>query len=72
MLTIAVLILIGILLVHLLKDVVKAAVLVVAVLGVIYLTRGVSFEALVDQGARELYNDAPSCHVSHPTHSFRL
>lgn len=71
MLTIFVAILAGILLTHLLADAVKAAVLVVAVLAVIYLARGVSFEALVDQEARTLY-DTPSCHAVHPTHSFRL
>lgn len=55
MLTVVVLILVGVALVHVLKDVVKAAVLVVLVAAVFYLARGVTFEALVDDGARALF-----------------
>ena len=60
--TIVICILIGIALVHVFKDVAKAAVIVVLVAAVFYLARGVSFEALVDEGARALY-DNTQCHV---------
>jgi hypothetical protein len=69
MLTIAIAVLAGILLVHLLKDVVKAAILVVVFLCVVYAARGVTFEALVDEGAHELYDGA--CRPHH-TAGFRL
>lgn len=62
----------GILLTHLLANAARAAILVVVVLGVVYLAHGVSFDALVDEGARALYNDTSSCHAVHPTRSFRL
>lgn len=70
--TIAIAVLAGIFLVHVLESATKAAAIVVVFLGVLYLARGVSFEALVNEGARALYDDAPSCHAVHPTHSFRL
>lgn len=62
MLTIVVLILIGITLAHVLADTMKAAIVVLVVAAVFYLARGVSFEALVDEGARALY-DNTQCHV---------
>lgn len=62
MLTIVVLILIGITLAHVLADTMKAAIVVLVVAAVFYLARGVSFEALVDEGARALY-DNTRCHV---------
>lgn len=71
MLTIVIAILAGIFLVHVLESTVKAAAIVAIFLGVIFLAHGVSFQALVDDGARALYN-APSCHAVHQTHSFRL
>lgn len=61
--TVVICILIGIALVHILKDVAKAAVIVVLVAAVFYLARGVSFEALVDDGARTLFD--------HPCHPVR-
>ena len=69
MLTIAIAIFAGIFLVHILKDALKAAAIVAIFLGVIYLARGVSFDALVDEGAHELYDGA--CRP-HPTAGFRL
>jgi hypothetical protein len=62
--TIIILILVGILLAHVLADTVKAAVVVLIVAAVFYLSRGVSFEALVDDGARSLF-DSTQCHVEH-------
>lgn len=69
MLTIAIAILAGIFLVHVLESTLKAAAIVAIFLGVIYLARGVSFEALVDEGAHELYDGA--CRPHH-TAGFRL
>lgn len=68
MLTIVVLILIGITLAHVLADTMKAAIVVLVVAAVFYLAHGVSFEALVDDGARTLF-DSP-CH--HTTHERRI
>jgi uncharacterized membrane protein len=61
LLTIIFALLAGIILARIFADVLKAAVLVALVVGAIYLCRGVSFEALVDDGARELY-DAAGAH----------
>lgn len=46
----------GILLVHLLDSAIKAVVLVGCVLGIMWLGRGVTFEALTDSAARALYD----------------
>lgn len=56
MFTIVIAIFAGIFLMHIFADALKAAVVVVAVLGIFYICRGVSFSALVDEGAHELYN----------------
>lgn len=60
--TIVICILVGIVLAHVLDSAVRAAALVLALAAVFYLARGVSFEALVDEGARALY-DNTQCHV---------
>jgi len=55
-------ILIGIFLAHVFADTLKAAAIVVFVLIAVYVCRGVSFQALVDEGARALYDHpAESC-----------
>ena len=66
MLTIVALILAGIFLAHVFADALKAAILVLLVAGVFYLARGVTFQALVDDGARAVWNgDHPSCRYHH-------
>lgn len=62
MLTAFVLILSGIFLAHVFADTIKAAVVVLVVAAVFCLVRGVTFEALVDDGARALF-DHPCHHV---------
>lgn len=56
MLTIIFVLFATLLLAHFFADVIKAAVVVAAVLGVFYLVRDVSFSALANEGARDLYN----------------
>ena len=64
MLTILVIIFAIVILTHLLADVLKAGVVVALVLGIIYLSHGVTFQALVDDGARALYDDAGDTHCA--------
>lgn len=74
MLTILVIIFAIVILTHLLADVLKTGVVVALVLGIIYLSHGVTFQALVDEGARALYDDT-SCNAhlaEHRAHGFRL
>lgn len=63
MLTIAIAIFAGIFLAHVLESALKAAAVVAIFLGVIYLSQGVSFDALVNEGARVLFD--------HPSHCVR-
>lgn len=70
MLTIVIALLAGIFLAHVLESALKAAAIVAIFVGVIYLARGVSFEALVDEGAHELF-DGSACRPHH-TAGFRL
>ena len=60
--TIVICILIGIVLAHVLDSALRAATIVVLVAAIFYLAHGVSFEALVDDGARTLF-DSPCHHV---------
>ena len=60
--TVIVSILAGILLVHLFKSVAKAAVLVGLMVGIMWLGRNVTFEALTNDAARALY-DSTDCHA---------
>lgn len=62
MLTVIVALFAVILLAHFFADVIKAALVVMAVLGVFYLVRDVSFTALADEGARALYNATGELH----------
>lgn len=63
MLTIIILcVLSGILLAHLLDSTIKAAVLVGCILGILWLGRGITFEALTDPGARAMWHGEAPAH----------
>lgn len=62
MLTLTIALFAVILLTHFFADVIKAALVVMAVLGVFYLVRDVSFSALANEGARALYNATGELH----------
>ena len=59
LITAALLVLAGILLTHLFESTVKAAVLVGCALVILWIGRGVTFEALTDDAARALYDSTP-------------
>lgn len=67
MLTIVIAVLAGILLTHLFESALKAIVIVGVMLGILWLGRGITFEALTDDAARALYNET-GCNVGITRH----